>query len=615
MAESEKKLSSYTLIAAIDVLKKLAADLEDGLKMLRLIGPDIDPEYNDQVGLAKLTTNEQGAISTNRSGKSTVCAAKIAAAARNVPLLAWNGEQIDCRLPHQKGRPLTIWVIGLQLNHIGQTIFRLLFQEGAFRMIDDEDTGAWRAWRPWSKSDAARESRTRPGPPLIPPSEIDHDSWEWESKAGKQVAGVKLKNGTQFYFYASTADVKMGDPVDVIWIDEAIKYSAHYPEWMMRLTDYRGWLLWSTMFRAGVPALAGLLERAEVQQEELQRGEREKLTAKCIFFTQKGNPFLPKERIAENREFLESLGEEELAMRADGGIRFDNTLIYPFFSKRTHAAIPPMNSLGEPLDHAEWDNLAHVLKDLNGIPPKDWTHELIIDPGAQKPAVLFCAVPPSHWRDSRGKEWFLWADAKTPFYVCYDEIYGKRYALRGAKDSLVQAIVLKVRGVRFRRFIMDMQAGRQTPLTGGMTVAQQYSQAFMEAGLESEDTGNHFVAGSPDFPARKEVVTGWMQIHGCGKPLLRVVTQNCPNLVWQLSRNQLAMDGDVVVNKEARRERNDLRVDLEYWASRSPRYVRVEQTYRNPAWIDRLPAWEDKYFGAREQTSDRIHFGPGTVAS
>lgn len=608
-------LSEYSLEAGIKALQALAADLHDGLKMLRLIGPDLDPSFNDQVGLAKLSTNEQGAISTNRSGKSTVCAAKIAAAARNVPLIAWNGEKIDCRQPQQKGRPLVIWVIGLQLNHIGQTIFRLLFQEGSFRMIPDEDTGAWRAWRPWDKADVARENRCRPGPPLIPPSEIDHDTWEWESKAGKQVAGVKLRNGTQFYFYASTADVKMGDPVDIIWIDEAIKYSSHYAEWMMRLTDYRGWILWSTMFRAGVPALTGLLERAELQQEQLQRGEREKLTAKCIFFTQAGNPFLPKERIAENREFLETLGEEELAMRADGGIRFDNTLIYPFFNKRTHAAIPPLNSLGEPLDVREWDNLAHVLKALNGIPPKDWCHDLIIDPGAQKPAVLFCAVPPTHWRDAGGKEWFLWADSKTPFYIVYDEIYGKRYALRSPNPelSLPHAIRTKMRGVRFRRFIMDMQAGRQTPTTGGKTVAQQYADVFMEYGLESEETGNHFVPGSPDFAARKEVVTGWMQIHGCGKPLLRVVTQNCPNLVWQLSRNQFAMDGDIVTNKEARKERNDLRVCCEYWASRNPRYVRIEQTYRNPAWINHLPAWEHKYFGGQEETSDRIHFGPGVA--
>lgn len=604
------KPSEYDLEYGIQQLRAMAQDLDDGLKMLRLIGPDLDPTYNDQIALAELTTNEQGAISTNRSGKSTCACAKVCAAARDVPLLTWDEREIQCRQPHQKGRPLTIWIIGLQLNHVGQTIFRLMFQNGAFRMIRDQDTGAWRAWAPWEKYDAEHEHETRPGPPFIPPSEIDHESWEWESKAGKQVAGVKLKNGTQFYFYASTADVKMGDPVDIIWLDEAIRYSTHYAEWMMRLTDYKGWLLWSTMYRPNVPALVGLLERDELQREELERGDRKKLTAKCVFFTQKGNPFLPKERIEENREFLESLGEEELAMRLEGGTRFDNTLIYPFFDKRVHAAIPPEDSQGNPMDPGEWDALAKVLKALQGLPPNDWTHDLIIDPGAQKPCVLFCAVPPRVWRDAAGKEHGLWASDRDPFYVPYDEIYGKRYSLK----QLIPLIREKMRGIRFRRFIIDMQAGRQTPLVGGLKIVQQYSKAFEAAGLESEETGINFIAGGTDFGGRKQQVTEWMQIAGCGKPQLRIVTQRCPNLVWQLTRNQLAMEGDKPINKEAKREKNDARVCLEYWASRRPRYVQIEQVNRNPRWVDDYYRWENRVFG-KDEEPQRCHFGPGVAAN
>lgn len=385
--------SEYDFMSRLAFIQSLAQKTHgDGLRMVRLIGPDLDPTYNDQIGVAECRTPEQLVCESNRGSKSFTAACKIASVARDVPLTTWDGRQIRCRPEHHRGIPLTIWVIGLQLNHIGDTMFRLLFEEGQFSMIEDPDTGALRTYRPWEQWDADHARMKKPAPPLIPPHEIDQSSWVWENKGAHQVAKVTLRNGTRFHFYPSTGDVKKGDPVHWIWIDEMIRYSEHYPEWIMRLTDYEGYLLWSTMIYRNVSALNALMDDAQRQLEEVDRGERDSksLTATVFHFKQGGNPYLSKDRIETNREILDRFGDDEIKMRIDGGNIFDSTLIYPFFDKKQHAAFPD----GEPPDapNKEWDNLAIVLHRLQGLPPADWTHELIIDPGAEAGRSVLCGA-------------------------------------------------------------------------------------------------------------------------------------------------------------------------------------------------------------------------------
>jgi hypothetical protein len=586
-----------TLDQRIAAIKSIAKKQEDGLRLLRLLSPDMHPDYNDQVGVAKCRAVEQAILETNRGSKSMTSAAKIAAVARDVPLIAWDGEEIECRPDHQKGKNLTIWIIGLQLNHIGQTMFRLLFEEGAFQVIQDEDTGAWRTWKPWEEYDRKYSHMARPGPAFIPSYEIDHDSWVWEHKGAKQVSSVRLKNGTQFHFYPSTGEVKKGDPVHVIWIDELVANSEHYPEWIARLTDYEGWLLWSTMIYRGCEAISLLMDAAEEQRQEVDRGDRKEATTVAFNYKPKGNPYLSAKRLDINREIYERFGSDIVKQRLDGGDIYDSTLIYPFFDKMVHTAIPD--------DRDEWDDLSHVLHDLNGLPPADWTHEMAIDPGAQKPAVLFFATPPPRWTDASGKEWELWGSGR-PFHVPYDEIYGQRYSL----NELVRQIKLKLRDIRFRRFIMDMQGGRISSMTGGPPAHRQFSKAFAEENIESEETGTGFRAGGTEFEDRKLILDQWMQIQKCGKPQLRIVTQRCPNLCAQLSRNRYALDGTNPIPKPAKREKNDMRVSLEYIASRNPTYVKIDQTPIIPRALKEAMDRRDAIFGTTKKPQ-RCHFGPG----
>jgi len=99
--------------------------------------------YQEQVVLCDAT--EILVQGGTRSGKSTIVAAIIASYLRNKPIIFADGSKHDMREPGWVGRPTTVWLIGLQLNHVGQTLYRLLCKPGAFDMVRDKDTGMWRA--------------------------------------------------------------------------------------------------------------------------------------------------------------------------------------------------------------------------------------------------------------------------------------------------------------------------------------------------------------------------------------------------------------------------------------------------------------------------------------
>lgn len=557
----------------------------DGLTMFRALSPTtpgIPAGSIDQRDIFKSDATELLIRGGNRAGKTVCTAALFAAIARDVPIRTWDGEVIECRRPWQKNRPLLMWVVGIQLNHIGQTIHRALFRAGLYKMIPDEITGQWRPYREWMEEDRERSHLCKPCPPLIPPSEIDPKGWAWENKAAHEFTKCTLKNGTEIYAFASSGEVKAGDPVDVIWIDERIRFSHYYPEWRMRLVDKRGRLIWSTKAYAGNPAMTELTDKARVQAEEVAEGVREKAHIVEIRLNTMNNPFLDQTSITEASE---SLSPEQIAERMAGDYETGQALIYPFFSKQLHAAIPAHEK--------QDDRIAEILRKNNGLPPNDWCHEFILDPGTQKPAGLFGAIPPP----------YLW-EGDIPVLVVYDEIYGQRMDAA----QMAQAVKEKTPPGRcYNRFIIDGQAARQTPMSFGVTVESNYIDEFTKRGVKPVGSERaYFIEGNPDFSARKMQVDQWMSLRDDGRPGVRVVIERCPHLVWQLINNHFAvnLDGMVDDKRPAPRQRDDVRDCLEYWVSRKPRFVAPPKT--NSVSVNRWDSLQ-KFIGQRfgRQTAEK----------
>ena len=585
MAKTQTKRAG--LIAAQQAMQKEC----DGVKMFRSL------DTQDRIFTS--TASELLVRGGNRAGKTVCVAERFAAIARDIPIHLSNGERHDCRQPWQKDRPLIMWVVGKDWNHVGATIYRVLFRAGLYKMLRDPITGRWRAFNPIQ--DAHLSHLTKPSPPLIPMSEVKGglDGIAWEEKKSRRFKFLELTNGTMIYAYSSTGPVKEGDAVDEIWIDERLDNPSHYGEYMMRRPDVKGRLTWSSLSRAD-PKLIEVSRRAEEQKRELESKEREKIDCEEIKLLYLHNPFIDDEEKAKS---IASLSEEERTWRVDGEFFVGNLLIYPRFSRIIHSAIAR--------NQQDDDPVSSILRGNNGQPPADWTRELIIDPGTVKPGVLFCAITaPKGMVD--GVEEDLWK-GNEPSLVVYDEIYFPRQDAQ----ELTQKILGKARGHRFERFIIDGQAARQTPMGFAGTVGGNYSAEFSRMGLLCNQTGSGFTYGDPNFVTAQQLVDKMLAVRTCGTARLRIVIDKCPHLVNQMEGNLRAtergVDGtDIPLDKPALRQKDDLRRALEYWISRHPKYVEPL-----PPVLQKSPGqrfWESLQSRSKAKTKSTINIGPGKVA-
>ena len=493
----------------------------------------------------------------NRSGKSVLAAVFFASYMRDMPITCWDGGLIYCRPVSKRGRPVNAWVVGDHLKHIGMTIYRLLFEEepskGLFKIIKDEVSGAWRAWQPeMFKNDWARKDETKWAPPIIPSSEFKMaPTWATGRKKENEFRKIKLKNNSTVYAFSSSGEVKQGDPVDLVWNDEDI-HSAnkdYYDEWLARLRDDEGMLVWSTIPRDSCWVFAGVSERAALQSREVSNGERLAKDQHTIHVTMSylDNPFIPDR---QKDLALEQSGDRATLVRIYGELSTQLIRIYQDYSRDYHIAVFS--------DESRNDRVSDAIRANNYQPPADWTRELILDPGTQKPAILLCAVPPpGYW------------DHGEPYYIVYREIFIRR----ALPEQLAEEVMRTERNYRFERFIIDGRMGRQKPPGFAISVEEAYATKFREKKLVSYQTGSGFVAGDDNFERRSKSVISAMRTRPCGRPQLRIVNQACPELVKQLQTNvrKTSPEGEAL-EVPADNQVDDLRVCLEYWISRRPTY-------------------------------------------
>jgi hypothetical protein len=517
-------------------------------------------------------------IVSHNSGKSTCAAVKFAAIATDTPITLNDGSQVNLRQPWQRNRPLRMWIVGYDYPHLGQTIYRLLFKAGLFKIIKDETTGLFRAYREWDEKDKAREHEAKPSPPLIPSRYVKPKSWVWENakaKEFKKVVIVHPQTGQELceiYAYSSKADPKAGDPVDVIWIDEKIDNAEHYPEWQARLTDNRGCLFWSSWPAITNDALAKLSERAKDEYVKDTPLVRE------LVITLSDNKALSNQAREEQLGMFST--PEERRARDQGEFVTDQYRAYPLFDEYFHQAIRE----GAP------DELSKILSKNNFVPPNDWCHELILDPGTSHPGAILVAIPPPQFGD---------------YYVVYDEIYP------GRADAwqLAKAIKAKTKNRVFHRLIADMQGGRQTGMGYKVRVIDNYIDAFEKEKIRSSMTGYRFLAACPDIGARMGKLQEMMHINSKGFPKLRIMRSHCKDLCKQLTSYRKALvAGDIKDDRPAPGQRIDLAVCLEYGAASFPTYVKPVENIDDGG---EEYAWYMKMFGNKKKHKQQSHvIGP-----
>ncbi len=485
-----------------------------------------------------------------RSGKSVCAAAEFTAAFLGLPILDSTGKQIPDKWSRQWN--LVLWVIGYGEKHIGQTFYRLLFKKGAFDIIKDEETKKWRTFKPWDARDMAREKERRPAPPFIDPTEKGPHilKWAWKKPSAKLFEAFYGQNGNAVYAYTSKGEPKEGDPVDGIWIDENIAHFEHYAEWQSRTTDRRGKIWWSAWPKTKNRALRDVSTRARLEFEH----KAENPTVKEFRLTMSGNPYVPSDIKAQKRQAWGS--DQERRARDDGDWVTDSILVYPSFSPHVHAIMPGWQPGcdEEALDKRNWRKIDHAVFDNGRQIPSNWTRYLAIDPGHSQAAVVFAAVPPPDLGDH---------------VVIYDELY-PRHADASA-ENIAQAILNKVQGHYFQKFIIDHHAGRQTQLAAGRTNRDDFAAAFEKRNIMSVETGFSFAWGIDNVNYRVQKVRTWLDIRQDGGTKLLFMVHNIPNMQREFDLYEKKVSQDFVT-EEVIAKYNDAMNCLEYLVAANPSY-------------------------------------------
>lgn len=537
-------LTQHALSEMKDVQAALA---ERRLEALRLYVPM--PKQED---FHKCVASERLVIGGNRSGKSACSFVEDARAA--------TGQDPYRKYPAENGN---LVIIGKNWQHIGMVVYPMLFKAGAFRIIRDEKTGAWRAFNP--ATDDARRKESKPAPPLIPPRMIKDMSWV-QKNAG-YLNKAELTNGWTIYCFSSEGEPPQGFQADLVHIDEDINNERWVGEMQARLSDRKGRFVWSAMPWSKNDALLGLCERADRAEEQ---GDTKPIIKKFVLrFLD--NAHIDAEERRKNIERWSALGQDELRMRAEGEFTTESTLMYPNFNASVHM-----------MQRSELPD---------GQVPEDWTRYVSIDPGHAVMASMFFAIPP----DER-------------FILFYDELYirncnaliwGEQFHAKVQHQSLYAAI-------------MDMHGGALRDLGSGRLPHEMYSEELKKRNYKFRLTGFGFIPGSDDIPARTNMVRHLMHIKGDGSTRFKILDGACPNLVRELKRyrKKTATVNGVTYVTDVPQTRGDVHAvqTVEYACAFEPRYHAPPKNYGpNPWWVKWL---EERKKRSRESEDPCVLLAP-----
>jgi hypothetical protein len=525
-----------------------------------------------------LQTYVSNGIVSHNSGKSTSAAVKFAAAALDMPVTLSDGTEVHCRRPHQRGKTLTMWCIGFDEKHIGQTLHRLLFKPGLFKTAYDPDTKKLRAWN--YDHDDPEKVKQRESPPLIPKRYIKKMNMK---KAGDKVfSSVEVIDPAtgnilaEIFAYGSKGDPKQGDPVDIIWVDEQLMVDGYIDELKPRLVDRKGFLFWSSWPNADSEQLDQMVEFCK-REESSETPE-----AKMFTIAMSANKALDK---ASVKTWLSACSSPEEAMARDQGLFVgDQYRVYPQFDSKKQNFLAIVDDLNIE------DKLSAKLRETNGEPPADWTRELILDPGTNHPAVLLCAVPPKEFGE---------------YMVVYREVYPGRadpWELASRTKAVAGSFV-------FNRFIGDRRAGRQQTMgmMEGYKVFDGYAEAFAQFGLKCTRTGTSFLPACDNPGSRMVALNSWMQVNNFGFSTLRIVRESCPKLCEQITKAKKKVLKREVMEERRAAGQFDVLDCLEYWATSYPSY---EPPPTNSSFAGTKNwQWFRKKFHGAEQNQSPVRFG------
>ncbi len=554
---------------------------------------------NQQLPVHESSASEVLTVGGKRSGKTLAVVMEFASRVLGVQITREDGSKIPLRFRKPtKRNPALYWVIGLNVDHIGQTLYHRLFSPGLgcnYRIIQDSKSKKWRAYNP--NTDRVRYEESRLSPPLFGEDIIDPKTWHFESRAGNVFKSVNLANGTAICAYPSTGDSpKQGDAVDGIWIDEDIERGAFLKEWQDRLISVRGWFLWSVWPKVANQALIKTLDRAKIYEE------MDKPPIKVFRLIGSENPYSDKEGIAEGLLRMED--DDDVAHRDRGDIDafISGRRMYDF-GATTHVVKPEKFDDPQNAKQVIANHLHHDVREL----PREWTRYISIDPSHTCTACLIGVVPPPDHKDLGDR------------LIIEREIVVRKHT----PAQFVEVLALTVGHLYFEAFIMDQMAGRATTIGADATVFQVYEREFVRRGLISRVTKHGFMRGSNDKSERRRTVRDLLEPTLGGVPRL-LVSARCPQTIkqfYEFRKKEIKdQDGNPIPTDDGMAERlMDCVIAAEYLCQYVMERFRQENAFMLPEARRAMGnlcyrhAMELLKKDRENEAGEYVHLGPGAT--
>lgn len=449
---------------------------------------------------------------SNRAGKTLTAAVEFARAA--------TGSDPYKKYPERNGKA---FVFGLDGKHIGLTVFPKVFQPGAFQIIRDPQTRAWRAYLPCL--DADRKHEAIPAPPLIPPRFIADIAWE--EKKTKTPKSIYLVNGWELHFFSSFANMPQGQSIDLFWADEELGNEKLIAEAIARCAgdNRKGRGFWSCTPQAATAQLYELHEKAEDDPD----GDVQEYQLLI-----KDNPYIDDDI---KQKLYNSWSPEERRVRWDGEYAYGAVIVYPEFAEGVHGFNPVAFGLEKSFQL-----------------PYDWPIYFSVDPGRQVCAVAFWTVPPPKVGD---------------WYLMFDELYIEKCDA----DKFGRETSHKLKDRAAEAWWIDHQAGRTHDVASGQNVEEQYRQALIRHKVELRVPGAHPNWGSNDPAAGILAFRDLLRIKPDGRPRFYVYLPNCPHFLSEIKRYRWKKLPSGQVLDQVEKRHDHLMDDCRYLAMARPRFV------------------------------------------
>lgn len=466
-------------------------------------------------------------------------------------------------------------------SQIKLNTYRYLLKPGAFDIIQDKETGAWKPFYPWVPSDAERADERRPAPPILPSRLIKRI--HWKSKMGNVISRIDMENGWEIHVFSSTAKPDAGFQADLVHIDEDIANEEWYVEMIARLSIRKGLLRWTALPLFDNDVLPRIVERGDDEADKHARGGPVP-TTEVVRGTIWDNPYLTEETRQENIKRWKDAGDDVYRQRALGELITDTVRMYPTFTPEVHAV--------QRYEKSHPELFGEYLR-THAI-PDDWCLRLFVDPGFSTLAALLIATLPGGELHVAVREiYHQQCDAST-FAKLADEMIG---------DRILQSMVI------------DAHGGRLTGFSDGRRPQEIYENELSERNISCVETASRFRAGCDDLVYRETALRQRLIVSRItGLPEFLYDEQRCPNLEKEMVRFRKQKISGIVIDKGNRKHMTHAAECFEYAAADELKYVLPPARFkRETPGERRVRLWKERQLKRRKTMGATLGISQGGI--